>query len=297
MIARATIAICLTMLAAAPAAAQERELLGVGRLFSNDILGDGRDRWRTGSYVFSYVTGTAPYDDGPRPAGDIIEYRLRGEIIAPGRDDDRLFVGQLSVGAHTHFTSGGLHYALGADIVAVGPQTGLAEFQDAFHETFGLRPPPNDNQVANEVLISGTASAAYPFSLSDIVTLRPFVEAQTGVEDLLRAGGDVLIGRVGQGDLMLRDVVTGQLYRATETSGTGVSWLVGGDVAAVGNSLYLPDGGDHVASETRARARAGVMWQIDEDVSFFYGLTWLGKEFETQPEGQVLGSLKLNFNF
>ena len=41
------------------AAAQDRVTLGWGRLLTNDLLGDGRDRWRTGSYTLSRVRGPA----------------------------------------------------------------------------------------------------------------------------------------------------------------------------------------------------------------------------------------------
>ena len=49
-------ALC-TALFAVPAVAQERVTLGWGRLLTNDAIGDGKDRWRTGSYVLSRVRG------------------------------------------------------------------------------------------------------------------------------------------------------------------------------------------------------------------------------------------------
>ena len=48
--------------------------------------------------------------------------------------------------------------------------------------------------------------------------------------------------------------------------------------------------------ENRHRLRAGVHWQ-SQDAGFFYGLTWLGEEFEAQPDTQVAGSLRVYFNF
>lgn len=297
---RLTAALALAMLTlTGPLAAQERERIGVGRLFNNDYFGDGRDRWRTGSYVLSYVTGTRPYDTDASAIGQVLEYRLRGEIIAPRSpsSEDRPYVGALSVGAHTHFGHGPVQYALGADVVAVGPQTGLAAFQETFHDSFGLQQPATQNPLADEVLISGTAAAVYRYRISDTMSLRPFVEATAGAEDLVRVGGDVLIGAVGQNDLLLRDVVTGQLYQGTDDGTPGVSYLLGADIAAVSASAYLPEDEGYVVSDTRARARAGVMWQPTEDISFFYGVTYLGEEVEGQPEGQVVGSLKLNFNF
>lgn len=294
----AVLALC-TATVAAPTFAQDREKLGVGRLFTNDYIGDGRDRWRSGSYVFSYVTGPQRYDGTPQAFGQVLEYRLRGEVISPASptQTDRPFVGSLSVGAHTHFGVGPMQYALGADVVAVGPQTGMAAFQDAFHDLLKLREPATQNEIADDVFISGTAAATYQYQVSETVSLRPFVEATAGVEDLLRIGGDVMIGSVAQDDLMLRDVVTGQLYQGTENGSGGVSYLLGVDVAAVSDSALLSQEDGYVVSDTRTRARAGVIWQPLDGASFFYGVTYLGEEFEGQPEGQVVGSLRLNFNF
>ena len=103
----------------------------------------------------------------------------------------------------------------------------------------------------------------------------------------------MIIGQVAQDDLLLRDVVTGQLYRATEGDGVGLSYLLGVDGASVFDSNYLPADMGYTVSDTRTRARARVFWQMGEDVSFFYGVTYLSEEFE----GQFLGLLKLNFNF
>ncbi len=287
---------CLVM--SAPAVAQERGTLGNGRLFTNDQLGDTHDRWRTGSYVFSHVRGPIGVDPTAQPFGEILEFRLRAEILAPQRGEDgRPYVGALSAGLHTHFAHGSAMFSLGVDVTAVGEQTGLSQFQEAFHRALSMPRPPTASEVPNEVYLSGTAAVTRDYRISDVVSVRPFVSAQTGVEDLLRAGVDVLIGPVGQGDLWLRDVVTGQLYRGVSSGATGVSYLIGADVAAVESSAFLPADQGYVVAETRTRARAGVHWQPAPDISLFYGVTYLSEEFEGQPEGQVLGSLKLNFNF
>jgi len=123
-------------------AAQERPQIGEGRLFNNDYLGDGSDRWRTGSYVYSHVRAPRDYDPTSDFAfGELLEYRLRGEIIAadpsspaPG---DRPYVGALSFGVHTHFNEGPTRISLGADVVAIGPSTGLSRFQDGVHDALG----------------------------------------------------------------------------------------------------------------------------------------------------------------
>lgn len=285
-----------------PAFSEGRETIGAGRLFNNDLLGDGKDRWHTGSYVYSHVRGRAAYT-GNEGFGEVIEYRFRAEMIAPRRSTtapgDRPYVGALSIGAHTHFDVNGTKLSLGGDLMAIGPQTGLSDFQLSFHDAFGLpKPPHTGQQLGNEVFLNGLAAATRTYQISDTVTLRPFAEAQTGAEDLVRVGGDIIIGSVAQKDLLLRDVVTGQLYRATETAGvSGLSYVFGADVASVFGSRYLPSDAGYAVSETRTRARAGVHWQFGDDVSFFYGATYLSEEFQGQSEGQVVGSLKLNFNF
>ena len=88
--------------------------------------------------------------------------------------------------------------------------------------------------------------------------VRPYVAAEAGVETLLRAGGDLEIGHFGDQSVMLRDEVTGQRYRAVAgTMTNGVSVTLGGDLAKVFSSAYLPDGAA-VLDDTRTRLRAGL---------------------------------------
>jgi hypothetical protein len=58
------------------------------------------------------------------------------------------------------------------------------------------------------------------FDIGSRSQLRPFFEGRVGVENLLRAGMDLEIGRLTRSDLMIRDGITGQRYR-TITSGGG----------------------------------------------------------------------------
>mgnify|MGYP003631532405 CR=1 FL=1 len=297
----ALILLLATSTLATPAFSEGPKVIGNGRLFTNDFFGDGGDRWRSGSYVISIVQGQDSYS-GEEAFGDIIEYRIGGQIIAGMRSSaapgDRPYVGAVSIGMHTPFKYANTDFSVGADVMAIGPQTGLSEFQRKFHEGFDISLPPYvDQQLENAVFVNGTIEASRTFALSDRVTLRPFVEGLTGAEDLVRAGGDVIFGQVGKADLMLRDVVTGQLYRGTQSTQTGLSYTFGADVASVFDSAFLPADQGYNVSETRARARAGVLWQFAEESSFFYGATYLSEEFEDQSEGQVVGSLKLNFNF
>lgn len=295
--------LALALLPAAPAATQERQTLGVGRLFSNDFLGDHEDRWRTGSWSLSVVRGPAWEGEVPGWEDRLLEYRFRAEILAPSSlygegSDDRPAAGALSFGLHAHFAALGGEVSAGADLTATGPGFGVLSALDRFH-TLVSAPNPSDEvldgQIGNGIHPSVTLEFARPLRLSPAVTLRPFAGAEAGVEDLGRIGMDVIWGAVGHQDLWLRDLPSGQLYRGVEGAAGGFALVAGADVAAVGDSLWLPD--ESQAEDQRLRARAGVHWQIAPRMSAFYGLSYLSPEIRSQDEGQVTGQLKLNFNF
>ncbi len=216
---------------ATPAISEGRANIGEGRLFNNDYLGDGKDRWHTGFYTYSNIRAREAYS-GTEAFGDLIEYRFRAAVIAPSRRSaapgDRPYAGTLSLGVHTHFDYGGTQVNIGGDLVAIGPKTGLSDFQLAVHDIYDLPNPPYvAQQLGDQVFLNGAVAASRRYALSDTVTVRPFVEAMAGTEALVRVGGDVMIGAVGQDDLLLRDVVTGQLYRATEKADvSGISYLL-----------------------------------------------------------------------
>lgn len=298
-------ALCAGLMATTPALAQDRETLGFGRIFTNDFFGDNDDRWRSGSYTYSITRGTDWTGRAPSAPGALLEYRLRSEIIAPSAlngagSDDRAYVGALSAGVHTHFARGGADFSAGVDLVAVGPQTGVADVQDWFHDVVSA-PNISDRVMANQVdnavhpTALGQVSFRLPVGVSSSV--RPFIEAQYGVEDILRVGADVLIGEVLQQDLWLRDSTSGQLYSGVEVGTGGTGFVLGADYAMIGDSAYFPASFGTEAKDERFRARAGVHWRLGENFSYFYGLTYLSEEYVGQPEGQFVGSLKLNFNF
>ena len=125
--------------------AQDRTRLGYGRLVTNDVLGDGKDRWRTGSIQSSRIWGPTWTGVAPEGFGQVLELRLGGEILTPVdlqnvSPDDRSYAGALSVGLHTHFQRGQTEFAVGGDVVFVGPQTKLDAFQDALPRLSQHRP-------------------------------------------------------------------------------------------------------------------------------------------------------------
>ena len=284
---------------AQPASARER--LGYGRLISNDFIGEGQDRWRSGAVASSRVWGPAWDGQLPDRAGDLLELRFLGQIIAPENLEapapgDRDYATALSFGLHSHFDLGGYETAVGGDLVITGEETGLPDLQDALHDVLGVAGPSEATRAAavasgvhpTLVLESGRSFSAGP------AQLRPFVEGRLGDETLLRAGIDISFGAIGQGELLVRDPVTGQRYRVVQDDGArGTSFVLGGDIAHVSSSIYLSD---TELREERSRLRAGMHWQGDT-MSGFYGLTWMGEEFSGQDEGQVIGSVRMKFEF
>jgi hypothetical protein len=286
------------------ASAQSRERIGYGRLITNDYLADGRDRWRTGSVASSRVWGRGWSGQLPDMPGDLLELRFGAEIIAPRNlvtpsAGDRPYAGLLSAGLHTHFERLGTEFALGADLVVVGPQTRLDDLQGAFHDLVGVdkaSPATRAAQVGNGIYPTFVGEVGREFDISANARMRPFLEVRAGIETLARAGVDVTIGDVGRGGLMVRDAVSGQRYRTVAGEFQGTAFVLGGDIASVADSNLLPSSSGVEARDARSRLRAGVHWQ-GEQTAVFYGLTWLGKEFEDQNEGQLVGSVRLDFSF
>ena len=282
---------------------QQTQALGVGRLFNNDLIGDGRDRWRTGSYSISLLRGEA-WDGALGSFGNgVVEYRFRGEVISPANlttpaAGDRLYVGALSAGAHYHFDYAGYDISAGVDLVAMGEQTGLRGFHVDVHDALNQPVVNTQNfQIEDKFSLHGTLEVAREVTFGEATTLRPFIEVQGGVETLARAGFDLTLGSFGQGGMRLRDPVTGQRYSAIASDeDQGFSFLMGADVAHMDRSAYLPESRGYQIEETRYRARLGMNYVLD-GFSTFYGVTRLSEEFIGQPEGQTVGSLALSWNF
>ncbi|MFX0542879.1 lipid A-modifier LpxR family protein [Roseovarius sp. S4756] len=287
-----------------PAASEGRVKLGYGRLVTNDFIGDGHDRWRTGSVASSRVWG--PEWDGTVPDGfgQLLELRLNAQIIAP--DDlnmpapgDRPYAGSLSLGLHTHYSALGSEVSLGGDLVFVGPQTGLDGFQDAFHDTLGgqgLGSTVRRTQIGDDIRPTAVMEVGRSTDFGAI-SLRPFAEARAGDETLIRVGADLTIGSALDGGLLLRDPVSGQRYRTVQNGLPGYAFVLGADTAYVEDSVYLPSSSGYRLSDARSRVRAGVHYAAPAGHRVFYGLTWLDREFKGQDEGQIVGSLRLHVEF
>lgn len=304
MIRRAAALFFLIFLASG-LSAQERTKIGRGWLLTNDVIGDGEDRWRTGSFAASHVWGPDWAGRLPEGFGRVLELRINGQVITPENlvapaPGDRPFAGALSFGLHTHFGRGSAEFAVGADLVFTGSQTQLDHVQDGLHDIFGgsgVNAAVRGAQVGNDIIPTLVAEAGRPIHLGPGVRLRPFVEGRVGVETMARAGADLMLGAFGGDVLMVREPVTGQRYRAAGRGGGGFSFLLGADVAYVEDSAYLPSSSGVQPTDSRSRVRAGMHWQGRNGGSVFYGLTWLDEEFKAQREGQVVGSVRLTLKF
>ena len=283
--------------------AQERQSLGFARMFNNDAIGDGRDRWHTGGYYVANIR--APEWNGALPArfGEVLEYRWRAEIVAP-KDlispaaSERRYAGIMGFGVFSHFALGRAEAQVGAELAITGPQTGIGVFQRQVHDIMGLRTPDVlGQQIANKVHPTLRGEIGHTFAFGETGSFRPFVEGQAGIEDFIRIGGDVVIGHFGQGGLFVRDTTTGQ--RSLGVAGdadSGFAVTLGADTARVFGSDLFVAGDLAQVSDRRDRLRVGVNWR-GEDVGVFYGMTYLGEEFEGQSSGQVVGSLRVVMGF
>jgi hypothetical protein len=300
----ATLALLASILLCSVAQAEERVTLGWGRLFTNDAIGDLEDRWHTGSYTVSRLRGYNWSGALPKKAGRILEFRFVADTVAPSNllspaASDRRYAGSLTFSAATHFDLHGFDATYGGGATIIGPATGLGLFQSKVHEFLNLDAPTTvlDDQIPNQILPYATAEIARSLDLSDLITLRPYLAGQAGAEDLLRIGGDLILGRMGKTDLLLRDTTTGHLFRGISGDAAAqFSLVLGVDLARVFDSVYLPDGGVAVMTESRHRLRVGYLWQ-GKKATVFSGLTYLSPEFDGQSEGQIVGSLSLNFTF
>lgn len=298
------LALGVSVALAGTAGAEGRSRIGYGLIFTNDLIGDGDDRWRSGSVASSRVYAPGWQGQAPSRFGELLELRFNGEIIAP--DDlstpapvDRPFAGALSLGLHTHMQRAGMEYALGGDLVVTGPQTGLDDFQDWLHDIVGgdeISRAARRGQVDDGFHPTGVIEAGRSFELG-AARLRPFAEARVGVETLVRAGADLSFGRLTRGELLVREPVTGQRYRAVRADMPGTAFILGADIAWVEDSEFLPGRANVTPEDTRARVRGGLHWEGLSGASVFYGLTWLSEEFEEQREAQVVGSLQFRLRF
>ncbi|WP_258523814.1 lipid A deacylase LpxR family protein [Roseovarius sp. TE539] len=286
--------------------ASERVRLGYGILVTNDIIGDGSDRWQTGSVASSRIWGPEWAGAPPEKFGQLLEFRFNAQTVSPENivtpaAGDRPFAGVLTLGVHSHFRAGGMDVSLGGDLAFTGPQTGLDDFQLFLHDLVGhnnLSPAVRNAQIGDEVHPGAVFEAGRKFDLGGTARVRPFVESRVGLETMVRIGADFQVGSIGRDELYVRAPVTGHRYRAVKNGPTGgMIFIAGGDFAYVSDSDLLPESRGLSLTDHRSRLRAGLHWEGEKGHSAFYGVTWLSEEFDGQRESQIVGSLRIGLNF
>ncbi len=294
------VTIALAVVLAGAATAGER--LGTSFATTNDSLGEQLDRWQSTSLQVDILTGPEWTGRAPEAFGQVLNYRFRTDILTPEDlrepdPNDRRHAGVLAFGLHTYASRGAFDLRLGGDLFVIGPQTKLLEVQRDLHKILGFSIPTLDDfQIGNRVEVQGSGEAGRAFDAGP-VRVRPFIEAQAGPEDLLRAGVDLSFGSIGSDDLLVRLPSTGHLVPAIRGSdGRGASFVLGADAAWVEDSVYLPEHLGYNLTSVRTRLRAGVHYEFDR-VNVFYGFSWLGREFESQREGQFVGALQVGLRF
>ncbi len=285
-------------------ASSSYELLGITQIFDNDWfgmpIGDRFDRWRTGSYQSSAFIGRGWDGELPSDPFALLELRFRAEIIAPDNlaapaAGDRLYAPSLTFGASTHFEFRGLEVGAGADLVLVGDQTGLMDIHNSIHQTFGgSEVNLSGFMVEDGTYLNATIEGARTIEWG-ASQVRPFIEAQAGVETLARVGVDARFGDYDEAAFLIRDPITGQRVQGIPGDGGGWSFSAGADLAFVGDSVLLPSEGPD-AESLRFRLRGGVNYDFGV-AHLLYGVTYLSEEFEGQDQGQLVGSIALTLPF
>ncbi len=303
---RTTAALALSLLTYSTYAHAEGSGLayaGTGWLLTNDVAGDGEDRWETSSTSLSvaFLTGGDVMPSTPFKA---IELRHTTRLASPqwlGWTDrtDRPIGGTMTFGAYTHYATGPIEWAVGADLALIGEQSGLLDVQDAIHDAFDYVKASEfqrENQIEDDTRIAGKIELGLPFKPTNGLAVRPFLEFAAGVEDFGRIGVDIVLGQFGKGSLMARDEVSGFRYAVTPQEADGLSVIAGADYAWVENSVFFPDEFDGSFEQERIRYRLGASYKKGKHEVFF-GNTWLSQQVIDAPEAQRIGSLNYSFRF
>lgn len=278
--------------------------LGTSSMFSNDYFGDGEDRWRTGSYSLSTFYGNDW--NGDMPAEGLIEFRFRGEVIAPTdasqhpTPGERPFVGVTGIGGARHFMLGRAQARLGGEFTFIGPQTGVSSLVTEAHDMLGFKVPhAATGQLDDDVIPTASFALARQHKPTQTrpFEIRSFMSAQAGVETFARIGFDAFFGAGTNRSMMARDVVTGQMLSVVVMDReTGLAPTLGMDITHVWDSRYLPSSSGLTAKKWRMRVRGGLR-NYGRNRDLFFGMTWLSPEYEGQPGGQVVGSISIDHHY
>ncbi len=316
--------------------ASSREIQGA-TLVWNDGMGDGQDRWKTGGLSQSVILpelslGGVPWIDGQASA---LEVTLRALLMTPDNTtaaiaagDDRAFAQYAGAGvflrtfgqpapAPGEFGAQGLLLQtddrVGIELGWQGEPLPLFDIQEAFHGFVGAGGDRGNpaNSIGGEPLVNLEARRSWRLQAEGPgreVEFAPFLQTSLGMrENSLRVGGDVFVGSALEGRVWGTDPATGAIFSQASMPhpgprpGTNWTFFAGGDLGYIASDAFL-DGGvtaDGPSVERRhfvGRARAGILVENGR-VGVGFSLNWLGPEFESQPEGQLVGALQVQIRF
>lgn len=269
--------------------------------FVNDFIGDGHDRWHTGSYQKSY------YSQGYQLGWvDGIELRSRSQIVTPWspskqKDGDRPYSTAIGVGGFAHGHLAGFETRIGGEVILLGDGTGLETLQRTIHDGMGMGnsfdPNRSDiDQVDNGLTSRFDIEIARTLRTSEFSMIRPYTEVTFGGDQYNTIGTDVIIGPLASASIWTRDVVTGRLLTPQVNEIRGVSIVAGLDARSARSSIHLPEGARVNIEPMQFRARIG-MQSSSSFANIFIGQARLSEDFVGQTDSQRVGMLSISFSF
>lgn len=302
---------------------ESRDIMAEGAIW-NDRIGDGKDRYKTGGMTQAWVFPETLFLDERLIPGRVsaLELQGRGFIATPdntqagGAATDRPFVQYVGVGAYhrswsrpsrlSDNTTGALETRAGVEVGWQGDPLPLFEIQEALHDNTQTNINAA-NSVDSEFLLNLEIEGVYRRQTSTRfldLDIAPFLRLSTGMrENSVRAGADIILGSSLSARTWNHEPAIGALLPGGSKQREGFNWAiwVGGDAGFVASDAFLDGGftadGPKVERESLTfRVRAGLMLEYDP-IAIVYSINWLSPEFESQPEGQVIGAVSLKYRF
>ncbi|WP_162197192.1 lipid A-modifier LpxR family protein [Loktanella sp. S4079] len=269
--------------------------------FVNDFVGDGHDRWHTGSYQKSY------YSQGYQLRWlQGLELRSRSQIVSPWvsskqRGGDRPYSTAIGVGGFAHGRISGFETRLGGEILLLGDGTGLEALQRSIHDGLGMEDsfdPSRDDIDRVETTVTSRFDLEIARSLrtNEFALVRPYAEITFGGDRYNTFGTDVILGPHASASIWTRDVVTGRLLTPQANDIRGLSIVAGIDVRSAISSIHLPDNGLVNIEPKQFRSRFGIQ-SSSPFANIFIGQARLSEGFVGQKESQRVGLLSVSFSF
>ncbi len=338
MITRAlpTLTVLWSLLLPAPAHANDAEktfkwlsttdsVLSEGVVW-NDLLGDGKDRYKSGGITQSILIPERAISDERWFLGYAAALEIQGRafVATPNNTatintNDRPHAQYAAIGVYLrltrrpdNITSAATYLTedrIGVEFGWQGKPLPLFDIQEAIHTANqgGAAVRTSANTLESQILINLEGRRTWRIHAEQVGLdwqAAPFVHLSAGMrENAIRFGSDLIVGSSLEARTWNSDLAIGALIPGASRPRTGFQWLawIGGDVGLIRSDAFLDGGfsGDGPSVRRRpvtVRARTGVMLEVDS-YAISYSATWLSPEFRNQPVGQVVGAVQVTFDF